>query len=549
MKPLLHTWSLAVEEQFYIVFPIFLIVVKRYFHGRWIAFTLPLALISFVISVWGVNHQPSATFYLAPTRAWELLLGSLLALGLFPSIGDRIVREALSVLGLGLIAWSVFAYSSKTPFPGLSALVPCVGAALVMHTGASGPTVVAKLLSARAIVFTGLISYSLYLWHWPLIVFAKYYWIRDLTTAKSLAVIAVSVLASVLSWRFIEKPFRKKNGVFRRSALFAGAGTVMAGSIAFGFAAQLSNGWPQRLPPDVAELSMAAFDKNSRITRCNGLRKGKSAVSPLCLLGKPDAVPSFLLWGDSQAGAMMPAIDAAAAASSQSGYYASLGGCAPLLGTSRADPTGSPVCLPFNNTVLDFLRNNRNVGKVILVGRWSENFEIERYVSNDSPLILVDEIAPEPGDNNNSVFKRAFERTIRALAERSLEVVILTQTPDLDFNAPDRLGRERYFDGTVKSDRFDAQFFHNRQTKVVTLLELLQKKYSFALVPLHPAVCDEHDCYVVRGSDVLYSDFTHLTKKGAQLTLPIVAPIFSKAVGNDLPILNETPGKYAAIAK
>lgn len=104
MKPLLHTWSLAVEEQFYIVFPIFLILVKRYFHGRWIAFTLPLALISFVISVWGVNHQPSATFYLAPTRAWELLLGSLLALGLFPSIGDRIVREALSVLGLGLIA-------------------------------------------------------------------------------------------------------------------------------------------------------------------------------------------------------------------------------------------------------------------------------------------------------------------------------------------------------------------------------------------------------------------------------------------------------------
>ena len=357
MKPLLHTWSLAVEEQFYIVFPIFLIIIKKYFDCRWITFTLPLAIISFAVSVWGVHHQPSATFYLAPTRAWELLLGSLLAMGLFPLIGNRIVREALSVLGLGLIAWSVFTYSSKTPFPGLSALAPCVGAALVMHTGASGPSVVAKLLSARAIVFTGLISYSLYLWHWPLIVFARYYWIRDLTTPESLVVIAVSVVASVLSWRFIEKPFRKKHGVFRRPALFAGAGTVMAGSIAFGFTAQLSNGWPQRLPPDVAELSMAAFDKDSRIARCNGLRKGESSAS-LCLLGKPDAVPSFLLWGDSQAGAMMPAIDAAAAGSSQSGYYASLGGCAPLVGTSRADPIGSPVCVPFNNTVLDFLDND-----------------------------------------------------------------------------------------------------------------------------------------------------------------------------------------------
>jgi peptidoglycan/LPS O-acetylase OafA/YrhL len=97
MKPLLHTWSLAVEEQFYIIFPIFLILIKRYFNCRWIAFILPLALISFIMSVWGVYHQPSATFYLAPTRAWELLLGSLLALGLFPPIGNRMVREALSM--------------------------------------------------------------------------------------------------------------------------------------------------------------------------------------------------------------------------------------------------------------------------------------------------------------------------------------------------------------------------------------------------------------------------------------------------------------------
>ena len=365
MKPLLHTWSLAVEEQFYIVFPILLIIIKKYFNCRWIAFILPLAIISFIISAWGVHHQPSAAFYVAPTRAWELLLGSLLALGLFPSIGNRTVREALSVLGLGLIAWSVFTYSSKTPFPGLSALAPCVGAALVMHTGASGPSVVAKLLSARPVVFTGLISYSLYLWHWPLIVFAKYYWIRDLTTAKSLAVIAVSVVASVLSWRFIEKPFRKKKrcvppiGPLRRRR--HGDGRVDR----VGFAAELSNGWPQRLPRYVAELSMAAFDKDTRLARCNGLRKRESAASPLCLLGKPDAVPSFLLWGDSQAGAMMPAIDAAAAASSQSGYYASLGGCAPLLGTSRANPIGSPVCVPFNNTVLDFLdEKNRMVRKV-----------------------------------------------------------------------------------------------------------------------------------------------------------------------------------------
>ena len=186
---------------------------------------------------------------------------------------------------------------------------------------------------------------------------------------------------------------------------------------------------------------------------------------------------------------------------------------------------------------------------MILVGRWSENFEIERYVSNDSPLILVDEIAPEPGDNNNAVFKRGFERTNQALTERSLEVVILTQTPDLAFHAPDRLAREKYFEGAVKSDRFDARFFYDRQSNVRHFLVELQQKYAYALVGLHPAICDELDCYVVRGSDVLYSDFTHLTKKGAQLTVPIVSPIFTKGVGNDLPILDATTGKYAAIAE
>jgi hypothetical protein len=186
---------------------------------------------------------------------------------------------------------------------------------------------------------------------------------------------------------------------------------------------------------------------------------------------------------------------------------------------------------------------------VILVGRWSENFEVERYVSDDSPLILVDEIAPEPGDNNNSVFKKGFERTIQALTERSLEVVILTQTPDLNFNAPDRLARERYFLGTVKSGQFNTQLFYERQSKVMNVLEELQRKYSFTMVPLHPAVCDERACDVLRGPDVLYSDFTHLSKKGALLTLPIISPIFLKTPENDLSVLDEMTVSRAAIGK
>jgi len=526
MKPLLHTWSLAVEEQFYIIFPIFLLLLTKFVPTRRLQLTCLVALVSFLVSIWGVVYQPSATFYLAPTRAWELLLGALLALNLFPPIGNPAVRGTLGIIGLGLIMVSVFAFSEKTPFPGLAALVPCGGTALIIYAGSSGACLVSQLLSVRPAVFLGLISYSLYLWHWPLIVFAKYYWMRPLTFSDSALLIGVSVLVASLSWRFIESPFRKRNGVFRRSALFVAAGAVMVGSIFLGVVADVSRGWPQRLPADVAALSMAAFDRDPRLSACSGFHRDTSSRGPLCRLGKPDVAPSFLFWGDSHAGAMMPAIDAAALASSRSGYYASLGGCAPLVGTSRRDSVGSPFCRRFNDRILDFLDKNPEIRKVIIIGRWSENFELNRNIDTDAPLILVDEVNPQPGDNNNAVFRRGLQRTIAELSNRSLEVVILTGAPDLQFSAPDWLGRERYFLGAVKSGAFDANTFYRRQSGVAVVLNELQEKYGFSLIPLHPAVCDHETCYLAKGLDVFYSDETHLSTKGAALTVPILSRIF-----------------------
>ena len=139
-QPLLHTWSLAVEEQFYVVFPLVLIVIHRWLKGRWVAWLAPLAILSFALSVWGVGHKPGATFYLAPTRAWELLLGSLLALEAFPRLPNRLLMEVLAAVGLGLIAWGVVELSATSPFPGLNALYPCLGAALVIYSGQATPT-------------------------------------------------------------------------------------------------------------------------------------------------------------------------------------------------------------------------------------------------------------------------------------------------------------------------------------------------------------------------------------------------------------------------
>jgi peptidoglycan/LPS O-acetylase OafA/YrhL len=260
MKPLLHTWSLAVEEQFYIVFPLFLLIIHRWLKGQYIVWLAPIAVLSFAASVWGVVHDPTATFYLAPTRAWELALGSLLALDAFPQLRQRLWRELVGLLGLVLIAWGVFAFTYTTPFPGTNALFPAGGAALVIYSGNGCETTIGKVLGLRPLVFIGLISYSLYLWHWPLLVFAQVWNIDELTAGQKGVIVVLSFLLAVLSWRFVELPFRRPAGVVRRIPLFGGAAAAITCFTLFGLFGYFSDGWPSRFPSRVRTIAAAIDD-------------------------------------------------------------------------------------------------------------------------------------------------------------------------------------------------------------------------------------------------------------------------------------------------
>ncbi len=172
-NPLLHTWSLAVEEQFYIVFPLLLYVLYRWWPGRVKIVVAVLAALSLAVSGYGAYHDSVTTFYMLPTRAWELLIGTLLAMKLLPELRTSIGRNLASITGILLIGCAILLFTKATPFPGLAALPPCVGAALIIWSGESGMSVVNSALSLRPVVFIGLISYSLYLFHWPIIVFQK----------------------------------------------------------------------------------------------------------------------------------------------------------------------------------------------------------------------------------------------------------------------------------------------------------------------------------------------------------------------------------------
>ncbi len=228
LKPLLHTWSLAVEEQYYVLFPLFLVLTWRMGFTRIAAALLAVFMVSLALAQWGAHYAPTANFYLLPTRGWELLLGVLTALFLRRSgfIQSRGVNQLMSLLGLGMIVYAIAVFDSETLTPGLVGLLPTVGTVFII-LGARPGTVVHALLSFRPMVGIGLISYSAYLWHQPVLAFARYRSLEEIGAGATLGLVILPLVLAYGSWRWIEKPFRNREKVSRRTVgLSAGAGTL-----------------------------------------------------------------------------------------------------------------------------------------------------------------------------------------------------------------------------------------------------------------------------------------------------------------------------------
>lgn len=312
-KPLLHTWSLGVEEQFYVIFPLFLLGLWRFGRSWTVAGLALVALASLLLGEWGWRQAPSANFYLLPSRAWELLAGALCAFALHAR--PRVGADLPAALGLGMILLSVVLYDEATPFPSLYALLPVGGTCLVVLFAQQG-TRVARLLSVRLFVGIGLISYSVYLWHQPLFAFARLQTAVPVTPALMAGLVLASLGLGWLSWRYIEQPFRgaaprllpTRAGVFAASALAGAAllGLGLAGHLAGGFPGRMAPGFEDR-QAQLRDLHLARRD-GIRAERCNfDQPQVPGAIEAFiarwdCL---PDSVagpaPRVLVFGDSHA--------------------------------------------------------------------------------------------------------------------------------------------------------------------------------------------------------------------------------------------------------
>jgi peptidoglycan/LPS O-acetylase OafA/YrhL len=380
--PVLHTWSLAVEEQFYILFPIFLILTRRLFE-RWLKHAVVILLfISLAASVATLHYSPTAAFYMPWTRAWELLMGTVISVGLFPRLRVGWVRNAVTLLGIGLIAYSVLRYTEQTPFPGLAAVIPCLGSALIIGAGESGSTLIGKVLSWRPVAFIGLISYSLYLWHWPVIVLNglglsvnlgavvphRLAFLLVSQKGSKLIELLLSLVLGILSWRFVERPFRSYPRRIERKWLLALSGTVMTILLLSSGAIIYASGFPGRFPASAVEvasfLTPPGASNLGQLGDCVITNENRTTVfdNSSCLRSVSGKA-NYLLLGDSHAGALWNGLKTALPNSSVS--LAAVWGCRPSIHLD-----GTALCNQMRDFVFQKYLPAHPIQGLLVEARW-----------------------------------------------------------------------------------------------------------------------------------------------------------------------------------
>ncbi len=536
LDPLLHTWSLAVEEQFYIVFPLVLALVARAGRRRLVPLMVAICAVSFAISVHAIATGRSQTaFYLLQSRAWELGLGAILALTRIPVPSRRLVIEALALVAAAAILLPVFLYDESTPFPGLAALPPCLGAAVLIWLNGARDNLVRTGLSLRPVVFVGLISYSLYVWHWPIMVYGQLLHGRA-SLRLALATVALSVVVGAASWWFVERPFRRPTGLLRtRNAVFSASGAAIAATAAVAATVLLAGGFPGRLPARAAQAMEAAEDVHPLSLTCRDVEAiGASA----CRIGAQPAGPraDFLLWGDSHAGAVIGGVERAAELSGRNGFVATKLACAPLLHVERLDQGPDLHCAAFNDAVMAFLGGRDDIPVVILSARWALSAEGTRTDEGGKDALLADVAGNLPSgtpDRNYAIFRAGMRDTVDAILATGRRVVILGGVPEIGWPVPETLARS-LMTGKPMPAVPTAADVERRNARAESLFAELARMPGVTFVPVTARFCDP-DCIVTDPQRVpVYSDDDHLSRSGATTYLAplIAASVWGKAGGD-----------------
>ena len=510
-QPLLHTWSLAVEEQFYIVFPLYIYVISKYERLR-LPVTIFILIGSFVYSVYLVDSQPQSAFYSTFTRTWELALGAVLAIRNPKEYFSHRAVNILSVVGFFMIAYAIFFYTEATSFPGLGAVLPCLGAAFIIAAGSCKENMVGSFLSGRTMVFIGKISYSLYLWHWPILVYYKLYSVDPVSHYEIVILLIIVFMLSAFSWRYIETPFRKNVLVYRPRTLLVTGSVGLSLFAVTGAAFALKDGFPQRFEQNVHTVFQI---KNDKVKLENCYDAKEITEDKVCPIGKEEInEASFLLWGDSHGKAIIPAINKSASDNMKKGVYIGRGGCLSLLGVAQV-AEGFESCKQLSKEVMVYLAKNKSIKKVFIASRWALYLNGQKYLNEKgNDVYIVDNTSNEPSfEENAEVFLRSFRQTIQELSKLNVDIVLVAQVPEIGWDIPNDYIRATLFGHNIEFQP-KLNSYLKRNEPVSKVFNELPAKLT--IIYPHEQMCDGEECLLFENGKPIYRDNNHITRTYAE---------------------------------
>jgi peptidoglycan/LPS O-acetylase OafA/YrhL len=524
-SPLLHLWSLGVEEQYYIVWPIALFVLWKYTNRRLAVALIVLAmLLSLASSLLLSSSHATAAFYLPVTRFWELLFGSILAwfdvMGVNALSSGRIlfwlprgagvrVRDLVGIAGLALIGASVLLCDPKVVFPGWRAALPAGGATLVMAAGCAA-WINRRMLSLRPFVYCGLISYPLYLWHWPILVFVRLLSSGSPSTASLLLAIAAAVVLSACTFNFIEAPARfsrpaRRHPVLVASALFG----VMMGIGVSSYAISRDDGLPNRFPD-------ATFGANEQGWVYTNDCKKRFPDSDFCMMPSGDASRTVALLGDSHANEYYEGLSSALAGQDTGLFAVGSGNCPPFYGVDIHLGGYVKNCAGLFESVLDYVIKSPDIRTVILSSYAISSIKGGLDYDESGAIKLVSAEGEGSGEGNLAIYLAGLERTLRRLTAAGKNVVYVLDTPELDFDPNTCVRRPVQFSVrapcAISREKVDHRLT-GVQIEIEATLDRFPQVKTFNPLPL---LCDAENCYARRGMKFLYADRDHLSSDGSR---------------------------------
>jgi len=503
--PLLMSWSLGVEEQFYIVFPILVLLCLRIRPRLFMPILILGTLVSFVGSIALTHLNPKAAFYLLPTRAWELGLGAVVALSerrmrAWPV--SRPVVNLAAIAAVAALAAAMALYRPAYAFPGWYVLIPTIATAILIATPSS--LFNRQVLSWKPFVLIGKISYSWYLWHWPLF-FLNRILAPDGKGLPPIALLVLSLVPAVASWRWVEQPFRRR--VLGEKAVLVRYGAVAVLIALPALLFFLTDGWPSRFSPAVRQMSRTVSE--ARADPCLAPYGAVSPQDPATCL-PAFAGPRVLVLGDSHGSAIAPGFKALAAREGFGFGQITKSSCPPLWGFAREEPgrTGHLAqCQAFQREAFAYVERHPEIEVVVLAGYWPSDMSLTDGKGATVPLA------------------DALDATVARLTAAGRRVVLVDDVPSFRFDpysrvvgdmVPARAAAQRWFARTpgVFAARGD-EIFDDPATSI--LRSVANTRPGVTFLDTKARLCGQEGCRYGAPDTLYYFDFQHLTATGADV--------------------------------